>query len=668
MKKYCAIVDSLPKGCMRENFLELWKSNYKKITNLTRNEIITKLNETDVNPESGHAANFVSLLGGIERDNEGLIVSAKSLISSWMLHINFSEVDSTKLGNIAGTEDWATYNTMVFEQKFIETLKRLKSELDSEDITIYYAAARSFGDISSKTLFQDIDKLILGVVLMMVYMLLVLSKFSWTELRVTLTSIGLMNVGMAYVSGCGISSIFFSYSPVHTSLFFIIMGLGVDDIFVIMSAFRKIKGEHSNLKLSEKIAKTMEKAGASITITSLTDIIAFLVGGTTVLPSLKSFCIFAAMCILMTYLYVVTFFIAVFTLDEKRLAQNRNSCCPCIVHKESKLWCDPKLMSRFITSLYSKFVLKKPGKLFIIVLAIILSAFSIDRVFQIKQKFDPIWFIPSSTYYFKYAMEHRELYPNRGFEAAVYMGNFDYTEEMPKIIDLSEKLKNQTNILGHVSSWIEAFQEFTEEFYKIDLRTKKLSDEQFKFYISKFLFSASGGQYQANFKFDKALICGEPASEVRISSISFNFHKFVDRDEYLPAKRAVENIIKEANFSDGYEKVFLWGKIFGNWITDEIIDEEIFRNISLALAGVFVCTTLMIVNLQVCFFIFICVLLSLVSVGGFMQVWGLGLDLVTCISLQLSVGICIGKLSELKSKATSNVYLQIALRTSATLS
>lgn len=26
-----------------------------------------------------------------------------------------------------------------------------------------------------------------------------------------------------------------------------------------------------------------------------------------------------------------------------------------------------------------------------------------------------------------------------------------------------------------------------------------------------------------------------------------------------------------------------------------------------------------------------------------MQVWGLNLDLVTCISLQLSVGLCIGK-------------------------
>lgn len=113
---------------------------------------------------------------------------------------------------------------MAFEKEFLETMERLKRELESDDIKIYYSAGRSYGDISSKTLFQDIDKLCLGVFLMMIYMILVLSKFNWQELRFTLTSVGLLNVGMAYISGCGLSSIFFSYSPVHTSLFFIILG------------------------------------------------------------------------------------------------------------------------------------------------------------------------------------------------------------------------------------------------------------------------------------------------------------------------------------------------------------------------------------------------------------------------------------------------------------
>lgn len=42
----------------------------------------------------------------------------------------------------------------------------------------------SFGDISAATMFQDMDKLIVGIILMFVYMQVVLSKFSWVELRV----------------------------------------------------------------------------------------------------------------------------------------------------------------------------------------------------------------------------------------------------------------------------------------------------------------------------------------------------------------------------------------------------------------------------------------------------------------------------------------------------
>lgn len=47
-----------------------------------------------------------------------------------------------------------------------------------------YASGRSFGDISNATMFQDINKLILGVFIMVIYVQLVLSKFNFIESRV----------------------------------------------------------------------------------------------------------------------------------------------------------------------------------------------------------------------------------------------------------------------------------------------------------------------------------------------------------------------------------------------------------------------------------------------------------------------------------------------------
>lgn len=532
---------------------------------------------------------------------------------------------------------------MQFEKEYLKSMARLKKVLETDDIKIYYAAGRSYGDISAATLFQEFDKLFLGAILMMIYMITILSRFSWVELRFQLTSIGILNVGMAYASGCGLSSLFLFYSPVHSSLFFIILGLGVDDIFVIMAALRKVQAEHSELSLTEKIGRTMQKAGASITVTSLTDIIAFLVGGTTVLPSLRSFCVFAALCILMTYLYVVTFFVAVLTIDERRVAQKRNGFAPCIKHESSEPIWEPKFMWRFLHNVYKRFILTKVGKVIVICTVIGITAIAIERLMNIKQKFDPMWFIPSRTYYYQYVEHHREFYPNRGYEAGVYMGNMNYSVELPKIIKLAEEVQNQKDILSNVQAWPIDFYDFMLDLHDINLKEMTLNDTQWRDYISKFLFSVVGGKFQENFKFKEKLECGKPAADVLISSITFNYHRFSEREEFIPARDTINKIIASGNFTNK-EEVFLWGKIFGNWFTDEIIDEEIYRNIILALIGVFVCTAIMIVNVQVCSFIFLCVLLSLVSVMGFMQIWGLTLDIVTSIGLQLSVGLCIGKI------------------------
>lgn len=65
-------------------------------------------------------------------------------------------------------------------------MNNLFSSINSNGTGMFYSAGRSFGDISSATMFQDMDKLFIGGVLMFVYMEIVLSKFGWTEIRVNI--------------------------------------------------------------------------------------------------------------------------------------------------------------------------------------------------------------------------------------------------------------------------------------------------------------------------------------------------------------------------------------------------------------------------------------------------------------------------------------------------
>lgn len=82
---------------------------------------------------------------------------------------------------------------------------------------------------------------------------------------------------------------------------------------------------------------------------------------------------------------------------------------------------------------------------------------------------------------------------------------------------------------------------------------------------------------------------------------------------YVPAMHAIADLVSQMNFSSGDGVSTVWGKVYGNWITDEVIDIELIRNVGLALVSVMVCTVLLIVNLPICFYIFVTVLLTLVK-------------------------------------------------------
>lgn len=92
------------------------------------------------------------------------------------------------------------------------------------------------------------------------------------------------------------------------------LGLGVDDMFVIIEAWNNLSPSEKQKDLAEKVAMTMKHAGVSITVTSVTDFVAFAIGATTVSPaSLRSY---PLQCYQMgTQLYKTVIIIAVLAPD-----------------------------------------------------------------------------------------------------------------------------------------------------------------------------------------------------------------------------------------------------------------------------------------------------------------------------------------------------------------
>ena len=84
------------------------------------------------------------------------------------------------------------------------------------------------------------------------------------------------------------------------------------------------------MELTELIGNTMEQAGGSIFMTSLTDGIAFMIGGLSILPALKSTCVFASVGVIMLFVYMSTFFLACVSLDQQRIESKRDGFICCI--------------------------------------------------------------------------------------------------------------------------------------------------------------------------------------------------------------------------------------------------------------------------------------------------------------------------------------------------
>ncbi|CAH2105365.1 unnamed protein product [Euphydryas editha] len=638
---YCSFLESFPLTCLQYNILDMWKNNLTLINDATDHDIITRINQMTVNPSTGHPTDFSRLLGGIVRDDTGNIVSAKSILLTWYMYVNMTQVDLDDVGNLIGTEDWVSIPLALWETEYLKYVKSL--EYNDTNIKFYYEAGRSFADISGEAMFQEMDKLFIGIIMMFFYVVFAVSRWNWLEIRLTLGSVGLLNVGMAYITTIGLCSLMgIPFGPVHSSLPFLLMGLGVDDMFVMNACWKIVLESDTHQTVPIKVGHMLKHAGVSIVITSFTDIVALLIGAITILPSLKSFCIYAAVGVFFIFCYSVTFYIAVFTLDVRRIEQKRNGILFCYKHKnEVSSSSENTLFSNLLVSIYKNMILTNPGKILIILFTLAITSFSVVSVLKLEQRFDPKWFIPDDTYYKDYLNVHNFYYPDEGQFAVIFLGEMDYNAEFSKLYDMIQVLKREPYVT-ELNTWVETFHGYVLKNYGYNLRnSSEVSNMQFNKYLSRFIFSPIGGRFQINFKFKEPLSCGHVFNNITASSMSFRFTRFKGPEEYIPAMNRVKYIVKSTNITTGNGYRSVWSKAFANWVTDEIIGIEVERNIELALFCVMVCTFILITNLQMCLWIFICVLLTIVNVLGWMQRWGMTVDIVCCIGLELAIGLCV---------------------------
>ena len=89
------------------------------------------------------------------------------------------------------------------------------------------------------------------------------------------------------------------------------------------------------MSIGERMKQTINDCGMSIVLTTATTTAALLLGMITNVPAMRAFYIYAAPCVIIDFLYQITFFVALIVIDQQRKHSGRHDCFPCILSPTS---------------------------------------------------------------------------------------------------------------------------------------------------------------------------------------------------------------------------------------------------------------------------------------------------------------------------------------------
>ena len=359
-----------------------------------------------------------------------------------------------------------------------------------------------------------------------------------------------------------------------------------------------------------------------------------------VLPALRSFCVYAAIGITAVYFLQATFFVACFTIDQRRVESKRNAfiCCWKMADWTPNKCSQTDLCQYFFRNVYSKILLLPAVKVLVLVLSFAFLAVSGWGLSNLRQEFRAVWFLPQNSYLFKFFMKQEEFFPSAGETGVIYFSNMSLYKELPQIEKMVQSLED-SEYIGEVTSWYSDYKQYFEKQGYL-VPDPDMTEDLFQEDLNMFLYSPSGAQYRdKNFKFASVVECNAAAPEVITSSIEFRYKKFYNTRTKISAMHSIKGFVANSNITDG--EVLVFARIHSGWETDEIIEKELYRNMLLALLVVFLMTFGLMASMLQSLLVLFCVVMTLVDVGALMHWWGLTIDTVSCIDLVLAIGLCV---------------------------
>ncbi|XP_069633695.1 patched domain-containing protein 3 [Haliaeetus albicilla] len=583
-----------------------------------------------------HGRFLGAALGGVQTDPGGRVLAARAL----------------KLVYYLQEDGPAAAESRRWLEGFLREFPSQLAALDFTSVQVTY-----FTSLSRQQEFEGNAKSVIPLFSVTYFLTITFSVVSCLKLscirnNVWLACCGVVSAGLAVLSSFGL--MLFCGVPFVVTVAnapFLILGVGVDDMFIMIASWEQSLRKKEKSDVKSLLAETYTEAALSVTITTLTDVLAFFIGVWTAFPSVRSFCLYTGTAFVFCYIYTLTFFGAVIVLNYKREQGNRHwlTCMPvgvgedqaeksclynvCCIGScsgqssevETKQPESEHPMSIFFKKYYGPFFTNKWIKLLVVLLYGTYLGGSIYGCTQIREGIDLRNLASDDSYVIPYYDDDDKYFSAYGPRVMVVITeSVDYWNETVCLV-----IENCTQNLEDIS-YVD--KNFTESWLRVYTR---LAKEGLINISNKTLFIKN---LSVLFKIVPSFEWDINKTQDKIEASRF-FIQTVNVTSAIDEKNLLNQLRETAEQCSiplmVYHPAFIY---YDQYL---VIVQNTVQNIVVAAGAMLVVSLLLIPNPLCSLWVTFAIVSVIVGVAGFMTFWNVNLDSISMINLVICIGFSV---------------------------
>ncbi|KAI0009383.1 patched sphingolipid transporter [Xylariaceae sp. FL0662B] len=631
------------------------------------------------------------ILGGY--DSTQNITEAHAMTVTWVVN-NHPEGSS----EIAHAMDW--------ERSLKNRLLQVQEEAVARGLRLSFSTEVSLEEELNKSTNTDATIVAISYLVMFLYASLALGSTSMSvrelirnpavtlvQSKFTLGLVGILIVLMSITSSIGL----FSWAGIKATLIiaevipFIVLAVGVDNIFLIVHEFERVNLSHPDSMVEERIARALGRMGPSILFSAITETVSFALGAFVGMPAVRNFAVYAAGAVFINALLQMTLFISILSYNQMRTEDYRADCFPCIQVRAARVHLsgsnapngsrpfdvpDESWLQQFIRKYYAPVLLGKKVKALIVAIFFALLAAGVALVPYVKLGLDQRVALPDDSYLIDY---FNDMYAYMDTGAPVYFVTKDLNAtqrsaqrgicsrfttceplSLTNVLEQERKRPDVSYISSPTASWIDDYflwlnPDFEscckegrhvcfadrEPAWNITLHGMPQGDE-FIHYLQKYLQAPTTDQcpLAGQAAYSQAVVIDTDNINIPASHFRTTHKPLRSQDDFINAYASARRIANDVSANTGVE-VFPYSVFYIFFDQYATITHLTGTLLGSAVAIIFAVSSVLLGSIVTALVVTLTVVMIVVDIIGAMAVFDVSLNAVSLVNLVICVGIAV---------------------------